>query len=130
MIPGPTWWWISWSAIAFAALLLNLLFLVIVIKNRKTRDFRSLLTATLVTISVLDILDVTRIIPSIVTNLHEYSEFRIVYCSIGVFHTISVALLLLLAGKILISPSSELGSKLIQFSFHCISLNCECEVQP
>ena len=99
VISSPTWWWIGWAALAFAALVLNLLFLVIVIKNRKTRDFRSLLTATLVTISVLDILDITRIVPSIVTNLHEYAEFRIVYCSIGVFHTISVALLLLLAGK-------------------------------
>lgn len=107
VVPGPTWWWISWSVIAFAAVLLNLLFLVIVIKNRKTRDFRSLLTATLVTISVLDILDVTRIVPSIVTNLHEYTEFRIVYCSIGVFHTISVALLLLLAGFYLLCPCRD-----------------------
>ena len=99
MIPGQTWYWISWSALSFLAIFLNILFLVIVIRNRKTRDFRSLLTATLVTISVLDILDITRIVPSIITNLHSYREFRIVYCSIGVFHTISVALLLVLAGN-------------------------------
>lgn len=107
VIPSPTWWWITWSAISFLAIFLNLLFLVIVIKNRKTRDFRSLLTATLVTISVLDILDITRIVPSIITNLHTYREFRIVYCSIGVFHTMSVALLLLLAGFYLLCPCRD-----------------------
>ena len=71
------------------------------IKNRKTRDFRSLLTAALVTVSVLDILDITRIVPSIVTNLHTFREFRIVYCSLGIFHSVSVALLLILIGRVL-----------------------------
>ncbi len=101
VVPGATWWWISWAAISFLALLLNILFLAIVIKNRKTRDFRSLLTACLVTISVLDILDITRIVPSIITNLHIYQEFRIVYCSVGIFHHIAVALLLILIGRII-----------------------------
>ena len=99
VVPGETWWWISWSALSLLALVLNLTFLIIVIKNRKVRDFRSLLTACLVTVSVLDILDVTRIIPSIITNLHSISEFRIVFCSVGIFHTISVALLIIMMGK-------------------------------
>ena len=98
MVPGATWWWISWAAISFLALVLNIIFLAIVIRNRKTRDFRSLLTASLVTISVLDILDIGRIVPSIITNLHIYTEFRIVYCSVGIFHHIAVALLLILIG--------------------------------
>ena len=101
VIPGETWWWISWSVISCLALVLNILFLAIVIKNRKTRDFRSLLTAALVTVSVLDILDITRIVPSIVTNLHTFREFRIVYCSLGIFHSVSVALLLILIGRVL-----------------------------
>ena len=100
MIPGATWWWISWSVISVLAIVLNILFLIIVIRNRKVRDFRSLLTACLVTISVLDILDVTRIVPSIITNLHTFSEFRIVFCSVGIFHTVAVALLLIMIGRI------------------------------
>lgn len=107
VIPSPTWWWAGWSAISFLAIFLNLLFLVIVIKNRKARDLRSLLTAVLITISVLDILDIGRIAPSIVTNLHKYKEFRIVYCSVGVFHTISISLLLILLGMYLVCPCRD-----------------------
>ena len=107
MISAPTWWWISWSVISFLAILLNILFLIIVVRNRKTRDFRSLLTACLVTISVLDILDITRIVPSIITNLHSFTEFRIVYCSVGVFTSVSVALLLILIGLYLICPCRD-----------------------
>jgi len=107
VIPSPTWWWAGWSAISFLAIFLNILFLVIVIKNRKTRDLRSLLTAVLITISVLDIMDIGRIAPSIVTNLHKYKEFRIVYCSVGVFHTISISLLLILLGMYLVCPCRD-----------------------
>merc|ERR1719350_1405441 len=107
VIPSPTWWWAGWSALSFFAIFLNLLFLVIVIKNRKARDLRSLLTAVLITISVLDILDIGRIAPSIVTNLHKYKEFRIVYCSVGVFHTISISLLLILLGMYLVCPCRD-----------------------
>lgn len=114
VIPGETWWWISWSVISCLALVLNILFLVIVIKNRKTRDFRSLLTAALVTVSVLDILDITRIVPSIVTNLHTFREFRIVYCSLGIFHSVSVALLLILIGRVLGFVSVRFWSSFIK----------------
>jgi len=107
VVPGATWWWISWAAISFLALVLNIIFLAIVIRNRKTRDFRSLLTASLVTISVLDILDIGRIVPSIITNLHIYTEFRIVYCSVGIFHHIAVALLLILIGVYLVCPCRD-----------------------
>lgn len=107
VIPGATWWWISWSVISVLAIVLNILFLIIVIRNRKVRDFRSLLTACLVTISVLDILDVTRIVPSIITNLHTFSEFRIVFCSVGIFHTVAVALLLIMIGFYLVCPCRD-----------------------
>jgi len=83
------------------------LFLVVVVRGRKERDLRSLLTAVLVTISVLDILDIFRIIPSIVTNLHQFAEFRMVYCSVGVFHTLSISLLLMLVGFYLVCPCRD-----------------------
>ena len=107
MIPSPSWWWAGWSVISFLAIFLNLLFLIIVTKNRKMRDLRSLLTAVLITISVLDILDIARIVPSIVTNLHKYEEFRIVYCSVGVFHLVSVSMLLILLGFYLVCPCRD-----------------------
>jgi len=107
VIPSPAWWWAGWSALSFVGIFLNLLFLIIVIKNRKARDLRSLLTAVLITMSVLDILDIGRIAPSIVTNLHKYKEFRIVYCSVGVFHTISISLLLILLAMYLVCPCRD-----------------------
>jgi len=106
-LPGPAWWWVGWSIISFLGLFLNLLFLTVVIYNRKRRDLRSLLTAVLITITVLDILDVLRIIPSLVTNLHQFNEFRITYCSLGVFHTVSISLLLILLGIYLVCPCRD-----------------------
>ena len=107
MVPGAAWWWAGWSVLSALALALNILFLVIVVQNRKTRDFRSLLTAVLVTITVLDILDLGRIAPSLVSTLHQYSEFRLVYCTVGVFHTVGVSLLLVLTGLYLICPCRD-----------------------
>jgi hypothetical protein len=105
--PEGDWWWAAWSVLSLVALVLNILFLVVIIKNRKNRDLRSLLTAVLITISVLDILDIGRIIPSIITNLHQYTEFRLAYCSLGVFHSVSVSLLLVVLGFYLVCPCRD-----------------------
>merc|ERR1712130_653622 len=96
--PEGDWWWAGWSILSFIALLLNFLFLVVIVKNRKNRELRSLLTAVLITITVLDILNVLRIVPGIILNLHKYLEFQLVYCSVGVFHAVAVAILLVSLG--------------------------------
>jgi len=105
--PEGSWWWAGWSLLALIALVLNFLFLVVIIKNRKCRDLRSLLTAVLITITVLDILDIGRVIPSIVINLHHYMEFRLVYCSIGIFHSVSVSILVIILGFYLVCPCRD-----------------------
>jgi len=105
--PDGDWWWAGWSILSVIALTLNFLFLAVVIKNRKCRDLRSLLTAVLITVTVLDILDIFRIIPSIITNLHKYTEFRLVYCSLGVFHSVSVAFFLIILGFYLCCPCKD-----------------------
>ena len=92
--PEGDWWWGGWSVLSLLALVLNFLFLVVIVKNRKNRDLRSLLTAVLITITVLDILNILRIVPGIILNLHKYLEFQLVYCSVGVFHAVAVAILL------------------------------------
>jgi len=107
VIPSPAWWWAGWSLLSFVGLVLNLLFLVVVIKGRKDRDLRSLLTAVLITISVLDIFDIFRIIPSIVINVHQFPEFRITFCSLGIFHSLCISLLLTLLGLFLVCPCRD-----------------------
>lgn len=102
--PEGDWWWGGWSLLSFIALVLNILFLIVIIKNRKNRDLRSLLTAVLITITVLDILDIFRIVPAIVLNLHKYVEFQFVYCSLGVFHAVAVAVLLIILAIYLVCP--------------------------
>merc|ERR1719352_661014 len=99
------WWWAGWSILSFIALLLNFIFLVVIVKNRKNRDLRSLLTAVLIT--VLDILNILRIVPGIILNLHKYLEFQLVYCSVGVFHAVAVAILLVSLGIYLVCPCRD-----------------------
>merc|ERR1712130_795551 len=105
--PEGDWWWAGWSILSFIALLLNFLFLVVIVKNRKNRELRSLLTAVLITITVLDILNVLRIVPGIILNLHKYLEFQLVYCSVGVFHAVAVAILLVSLGIYLVCPCKD-----------------------
>merc|ERR1712080_316973 len=104
--PEGDWWWAGWSLLSFVALVLNFLLLVIV-KNRKNRELRSLLTAVLITITVLDILNVLRIVPGIILNLHKYLEFQLVYCGVGVFHAVAVAVLLVSLGIYLVCPCKD-----------------------
>merc|ERR1712088_1086574 len=105
--PEGDWWWGGWSVLSLLALLLNFLFLVVIVKNRKNRDLRSLLTAVLITITVLDILNIPRIVPGIILNLHKYLEFQLVYCSVGVFHAVAVAILLVSLGIYLVCPCRD-----------------------
>jgi len=105
--PEGDWWWGGWSVLSVIALVLNFLFLVVIVKNRKNRDLRSLLTAVLITITVLDIVNVLRIVPGIVLNVHKFLEFQLVYCSVGVFHTVAVAVLLVSLGVYLICPCRD-----------------------
>merc|ERR1711972_1012781 len=105
--PEGDWWWAGWSVLSVLALVLNFLFLVVIVKNRKNRDLRSLLTAVLITITVLDIVNVLRIVPGIVLNVHKFLEFQLVYCSVGVFHTVAVAVLLVSLGVYLICPCRD-----------------------
>merc|ERR1711962_290379 len=105
--PEGDWWWGGWSVLSVLALVLNFLFLVVIVKNRKNRDLRSLLTAVLITITVLDIVNVLRIVPGIVLNVHKFLEFQLVYCSVGVFHTVAVAVLLVSLGVYLICPCRD-----------------------
>merc|ERR1719348_1916125 len=107
VIPSPAWWWAGWSLLSLSGLILNLLFLVVVIRGRKERDLRSLLTAVLITISVLDLLDILRIIPSIILNLHFFTEFRLSFCSIGIFHSLSLSFLLSFLGFFLVWPCRD-----------------------
>lgn len=107
VVPGEDWWWAGWSVLSVAAIILNIIFITIVIKQRRNRDLRSLLTAALVALSVLDILDVLRIASSIFVNVHQFPEFRITYCSVGVFHTVGVALLLILSTIYLLFPCRD-----------------------
>merc|ERR1712223_1442644 len=99
--PEGDWWWGGWSVLSVLALALNFLFLVVIVKNRKNRDLRSLLTAVLITVNVL------RIVPGIVLNVHKFLEFQLVYCSVGVFHTVAVAVLLVSLGVYLICPCRD-----------------------
>jgi len=105
--PEGDWWWAGWSVLSLLALVLNFLFLVVIVKNRKNRELRSLLTAVLITITVLDILNVLRIVPGIILNLHKYLEFQLVYCSVGVFHAVAVAILLVSLGIYLVCPCKD-----------------------
>jgi len=107
LVPGPTWWWVGWSLLSFFALLLNIIFIVVAIKQRKNKELRSLLTATLITLAVLDILDVIRIASSVFVNTHQFNEYRVTFCSVGVAHTVGVSLLLIMATLYLIFPCRD-----------------------
>jgi hypothetical protein len=107
VIPAKDWWWASWAILSVAALVLNSLFITVAVKQRKSRDLRSLLTAALITLAVLDILDILRVASSVVVNAHTFQEYKITFCSLGVFHTVGVALILSLATLYLVFPCRD-----------------------
>ena len=52
------------------------------------------MTAVIITMAVLDVVDVARIVPVLVKSLFDNEIFRHVYCTLGVFHELSVAVFL------------------------------------
>ena len=50
------------------------------------------MTAVITTVAVLDILDVVRILPVLSPDMFNLEIFRHVYCSLGVFHELAVAI--------------------------------------
>ena len=52
------------------------------------------MTAVIICIAVLDMVDVLRVIPVLVEALFLEEIFRHVFCSLGVFHELAVAVLI------------------------------------
>jgi len=88
------WWWAVHLCLCSVAVIANILFIVTIIYNRKRADLKTFSTAVIVTVACLDVLDVGRIIPVLVESLFHMEIFRHVYCSLGVFHELSVAVFL------------------------------------
>lgn len=63
-------------------------------RSRKRRDLQTFVTALITAIAVLDILDVLRVLPVLAEELFLEEIFRHVFCSLGVFHELAVAIFL------------------------------------
>jgi len=107
LVPGQDWWWASLAVISLFALVFNIIFIVVAIKQRKSRELRSLLTAALLTLSVVDVVDIVRVLSSLVINTHNFTEYRITFCCLSVFHTLAVGLLIILATIYLVFPCRD-----------------------
>ena len=64
--------------------------------SRKRRDLQTFVTAVIICVAVLDIVDVLRVIPVLVEALFLEEIFRHVFCSLGVFHELAVAVLIVM----------------------------------
>lgn len=89
------WWLPSHLAISSFALIANIIFLITVIYNRKSHDLKTFVTAVITCVAVLDILDVLRVLPVLSQSLFLDEIFRHVYCSLGVFHELAVAIFII-----------------------------------
>jgi len=94
LVLADTWWLGVYFSLCAIAVIGNLLFIVTVIYNRKRQDLKTFVTAVIVTIAVLDVIDIGRIVPVLFKSLFKNVIFRHVYCSLGVFHELSVAIFL------------------------------------
>ena len=61
---------------------------------RKRHDLKTFVTAVMVTVAVLDIIDVGRILPVLSEEVFGENIFQRVYCTLGVFHELTVAIFL------------------------------------
>jgi len=86
------WWWAIYVCLSAIAVVANLIFVVTVIHNRRRSEIKTFVTAVITTVAVLDILDVVRILPVLSKDMFELEIFRHVYCSLGVFHELAVAI--------------------------------------
>lgn len=89
-----TWWWAVHLTLCSVAVIGNFLFIITIIYNRKRQDLKSFATAVIVTVAFLDVLDVARVLPVLAESLFANDVFRTVYCTLGVFHEVAVALFL------------------------------------
>ena len=74
------------------------------------------MTALITAIAVLDILDVLRVVPVLVKALFLEEIFRHVFCSLGVFHELAVAIFLV-SLSIAICFQVELSSCIANYVF-------------
>jgi len=88
------WWPSVFACLCFIAVVANLIFIVTVIYNRRRHELKTFVSAVIVTIAALDILDVARVLPVLSEDLSKESIFRHVYCSLGVFHELAIAIFL------------------------------------
>jgi len=86
------WWWAVYICLSAIAVVANLIFVVTVIHNRRRSELKTFVTAVITTVAVLDILDVVRILPVLSPDMFNLEIFRHVYCSLGVFHELAVAI--------------------------------------
>ena len=56
------------------------------------------MTAVITTVAVLDIVDVLRILPVLSPEMFAMEIYRHVYCSLGVFHELAVAIFIVSIG--------------------------------
>ena len=74
----------------FSAAFLHILHFCLFFRRRS--ELKTFVTAVITTVAVLDILDVVRILPVLSQDMFELEIFRHVYCSLGVFHELAVAI--------------------------------------
>jgi len=86
------WWWAVHICLCAIAVVANLIFIVTVIHNRRREELKTFVTAVITTVAVLDILDVLRILPVLSQEMFAMEIYRHVYCSLGVFHELAVAI--------------------------------------
>jgi len=88
------WWLAVQICLSAIAVVANTVFIVTVLYNRRRHELKTFVTAVISTIAVLDIVDVVRVSPVLSADMFAMDEFRHVYCSLGVFHELSVAIFL------------------------------------
>merc|ERR1712025_719312 len=86
------WWYAVYICLSAIAVVANLIFVVTVIYNRRRSELKTFVTAVITTVAVLDILDVLRILPVLSQDMFAMEIYRHVYCSLGVFHELAVAI--------------------------------------
>lgn len=88
------WWWAVQICLCVIAFLGNFVFIITIIYNRKRHDLKTFVTAVMTTVAVLDIIDVGRILPVLSKEVFGEDIFQRVYCTLGVFHELTVAIFL------------------------------------
>jgi len=92
------WWWAVHICLCAIAVVANLIFIITVIHNRRRTELKTFVTAVITTVAVLDIVDVLRILPVLSPEMFAMEIYRHVYCSLGVFHELAVAIFIVSIG--------------------------------